>query len=303
MAFTMESLETPIPSVAVGPRDHELPVREFVGYDKNGTTTITGSPINPKQENIPEDKAADITEESVTLPAKASALLRKEQAQRQREQALKKRESEFADRLADADKYAQLKAKAANKDFSAAEELGISYDEFVNYKLKQQVEQNPEEQRYLEVRSEIDGLKKAQEEQTLKEYQENQSLWKQEISKTIEKEEFSTIRDLNAQQMVLDLINDSFDEDGVELTAEQAAKEVEEFLFKKSEKFSSITKLKNKAPEGKVLGPPRASPKTITQNMTVTSKSTPASKPFHLMSESEQIAEAIRRVQAAKLQR
>jgi hypothetical protein len=103
--------------------------------------------------------------------------------------------------------------------------------------------------------------------------------------------------------MVIRHINDSFEEDDVELTVEQAAKDIEDALLERASKFASVSKLKNKTSENKVLGAPKSSVKTITQNMTTTPKTSPASKPFHLMSESEQLAEAIRRVQAAKLQR
>ena len=107
------------------------------------------------------------------------------------------------------------------------------------------------------------------------------------------------------EEAVLQHVNDSFEQDGVKLTAEQAAKEIEEALIARAEKFSSVSKIKNKqVSEAKVLGPPKTSSvKTITQQMTTTPKTAPTSKPFHLMSESEQIAEAFRRVQAAKLQR
>jgi hypothetical protein len=100
--------------------------------------------------------------------------------------------------------------------------------------------------------------------------------------------------------MVLQHVNDSFDEDDVELTVEQAAKEIEAEAVKRAEKFASVSKIKQRFSEPpKVLGAPKTAPKTITQSMTLSSEKA-ASKPFHLMSESEQIAEAIRRVQAAK---
>lgn len=310
MAFTTEAIDLSGPvKNPTGPAEFDLPVKEFIGYDPKGTMSITGSPIqrpNPKQEAPSETKVdaeSPKAEESVTLSPKISAIARKEQVLLKRERDFAMREKALEAKLADAEKYSQLKTKVAAKDYSAAEELGLTYDEFVKHELNKK-EPDPTEQKFRTLEEKLSQFEKAQEEKESKEYQANQSLWKQEISKLVsESEEFSTIRELKMEEAVLRHVNDSFEEDGIELTAEQAAKEIEEALVERAEKFASVTKIRQKyeAPS-KVLGPPKSSPKTITQNMTVTSEKH-VSKPFHLMSESEQIAEAYRRVQAAKLQR
>ena len=300
------------------PNQFNLPVKEFIGYDPKGTQTVTGSErvkpeseadkpsekekTDPKQADKPEEEKKD--EESVTLSPKISAIARKEQAQRQREQALKQREKDLADKIAKAEKYDQLRGKLEAKDYSAADELGMSYEEYTQYLLNKQASTDPTEQRFRKIETENETLKRALEEKETQEYQANQALWREAISKAVaENDEFSTIRELKAESTVLQHINDSFEEDGVELTVEQAAKEIEEALVKRAEKLSSISKLKKgTSEETKVLGPPKTQPRTLTQNMTTTSvKSKP--KPFHLMSESEQLAEAIRRVNEAKLTR
>lgn len=305
MSYTTEALESgPIPTARAGMSELDMPTKEFVGYDPKGTTTVTGTQREIPKQLVTNEETPAVTEEAVSLSPKISALARKEQAQRQREAQLKRREQELSSKLADAEKYAQLKAKMANKDFGAAEELGISYEEYTTYKLNQQTSENPEEQRYRKVEKELADLKRGQEEQVIKEYQANQSLWKQEIARVVtENEEFVGIREMKAENAVLQHINDSFDEDGVELSAEQAAREIEAAIKKQEERFTQISGLRNKnASEGKVLGPPKNAPKTITQNMTVTS-SKPSHKPLHMMSESEQWAEAKRRYEASKQQR
>jgi sulfur relay (sulfurtransferase) DsrC/TusE family protein len=306
MAFTMEAIETPAIANPTGPKEFDLPSKEFVGYDPKGTTTVTGSQKseNPKQETTSESAPAAQPakpEESITLSPKISAIARAEQVRLKREQALIQREKALEARLADADKYAQLKSKIANKDYSAADELGLTYDEYTEYLTRKQADANPEEQRYRKVEDEIKTLKKAQEEQAIKEYEANQALWKQEISKVVaENEEFSTIKELGLEHVVLQHVNDSFEEDGIELTVEAAAKEIESELVKRAEKFASVSKIKKKAEDApRVLGAPKTQPKTITQNMTVTSQK-PSTKPLHLMSEMEQWEEARRRVEAAR---
>lgn len=312
MAFTVESMESPNIAARDGtPNQFDLPVKEYIAYDPKGKTDITGQPIVREEKEIPTQATTVETvstegepAESVKLSPKITALARKEAAQRQREQALKVREQGFADKLAKAEKYEKLEAKIKAKDYSAADELGLNYEEYTNYLLTKQAGENPGEQRFRKQDEEIAALKRAQEEQVNKDYSHNQSLWKQEIAKVVDSNEaFSTIKELGMHEHVLQLINDSFDEDNIELTVEQAAKHVEEALVERAEKFASVTKVKNRFQDtGKVLGPPKTSGKTITQNMTVTSTQTKP-KPFHLLSESEQIQEAYRRVQAAKLQR
>lgn len=312
MTFTAEAIEAVSPATALSePSQFDLPVKEFVGYDPKGTTTVTGSPIQrpaPQAEAATEETSPVTPEETVTLSREISAIARKEQAHRQREMKLKQRERELEARLADADKYRALRTKLDAKDYSAADELGMTYEEYTQYLLKKQEGVKPEEERYRKVESELQKLKGQHEEIIQKEYQANQKLWQAEIKGLVATgDDYSTIRELGAEHLVLQHVNDSFEEDGIELTAEQAAKEIEEGLLadaeKKSAKYSSLSKLKSRteAP-AKTLGAPKSAPKTITQSMTVTSQKQP-SKPFHLMSESEQLAEAMRRVQAAKLQR
>jgi len=315
MSFTTEAIDAPVtPKSNLEQSQFDLPSKEFVGYDPKGTTTVTGTPIqkkdleNSKQSNINEqveDAPVQKEEESVKLSPQVTALVRKEQAQRKREHVLAQRERELAQKLADADKYAQIKAKLEAKDYSAADELGLSYDEYTQYLIDKKSSEDPTEKRYRQVEEKLSSLEKAQEEQAIKEYQANQALWKQEIAKIVgENEEFSTIKELGVEHLVLQHVNDSFEEDGIELTSEQAAKEIEAELVRRAEKFASVTKIKKKFSDpSKVLGAPKTAPKTITQSMTVTSGQKPSSKPFHMMSEMEQWEEAARRVQASRIQR
>ena len=309
MAYTVESLEpTSIPARNNEPNQFDLPERSI---DPRDPKTIVkkeeaAAVADPDATQPPTSEGAApeaaTTEESVRLSPQISALARKEQAQRQREFALKQREKSLEAKLAKADQFEKLQKALESKDFSAAEELGLTYEQYTQYLLKKEAEKNPAEQKLSEIDKKLAELQKAQEDLTNREYQANQSLWKTEIARVVtENPDFSTIKDLKAEHLVLQHINDSFDEDGTELSAEDACKDIEAALYERAEKFAGVTKLKSKqAVEAKpTLGPPKNSPKTITQTMT-TSSQKPSSKPFHLMSESEQLAEAYRRVQAAK---
>lgn len=281
-----------------------LPTKTFSSFDPKSIKTVAGNdknpqPPDPKQASVAVDAVA---EESVMLSPKVSAMARKEQAARQREQALIKREKELEAKLADAEKFAQLKAKIAAKDYSAADELGLKYDDLVQHELNKESSKDPAELRARKMEEEIQSLRKTLEEREIQEAIDNDNLWKAEISKfTGENEEYYLIKEQKAEDAVFQHIKDSFNEDGVELTVEQAAKEINDALVERAERYASYFERKNKVSAAKVLGPPKTAT-TITQNMTTTPlkhKSTP----FHLLSESEQLAEAIRRVQAEKLKR
>lgn len=312
MAFTTSDIPAPAPGTQPNPkpqmREFDLPSIEFTGYDPKGTTSITGSEIKrppPPEENLKQENKTEATEETVTLNSpKISALLRKEQAQRQRELSLKQREKDLAEKLAKAERFEQLQTKMQAKDYSGAEELGLSNEAYTEYLIEKQAASNPQEEKYRELDSKLREVAKKQEELQKREYQANQSLWKQEIKSKVKanEEEFSSIIAYGdeAEGAVLHLINDSYDEDGTEYTAEEAAKLVEQTLLAQGEKFLAFPKLQKRL--GEKLGPPKTSPKTLTQTMTVTSQKQ-SQKPFHLMSESEQLAEAIRRVQEEKLNR
>lgn len=311
MGFTTETIAPPPTGRALAePAQFDLPVKEFVGYDPKGQAP-TNSPLVQKTKAEPQQTAEvapeveEEKEESITLSPKLSALARKEQAQRARERAIVEKERTFAEKMADAEKYQQLKAKVASEDFSGVEELGVSYDKYVKHELNKEAK-SPEEIRIQQLEEKLTAVQKAQDEKEVQEYQANQALWQKEIGKVVsENPEFSAIKRKGAEAAVLQHINDSFNDDGKELTVEEAAKDIESALRAKAQEWKDILELDQpepKVPDARVLGAPKTQIKTITQNMT-TSSVKQVAKPFHLMSESEQLQEAIRRVQAAKLQR
>lgn len=306
MAFTVAPMEAPklAPLNPLEQNQFDLPVKEFIGYDIKANAPRPQEP-DATQPNTVEEKEEPTSTESLALSPKISALARKEAAQRLREAQFRQREKSLEARLAQAEKYEKLQARLAAKDYSAADELGMSYEEYTNYLLTKQAGEKPEEKRFRSLEDELSSLKKDKEEQVARDYQANQALWKKEISTVVsDAEAYPEINFVGAeaQAAVLQHINDSFDQDDVELSAEEAAKEIESYLAERALKLSESPTLKKKFEASKTLGPPRSAPKTITNQMTTT-PTKQSSKPFHLMSESEQIAEAIRRVQAAKLQR
>lgn len=307
MPFTTEAMPMPVGTQTNQPNQFDLPVKEFQGFDPKGTTTITGSqrviPEKPVAETTTPATAsvAEVPPGEVQLSPKVSAIARKEAAQRAREKAIQEKERTFAEKMADADSFHKLKEKIKAKDYSGLDELGVAYEEIVKHELNKEAAKDPTKEELRQLREEQVKLRKTLEEKEVKEYEANQALWRAEIQRVVaEKPEFAAVKKMEAYDTVLQHINDSFEEDGTELTVEQAAKEISDALTERAQKWKTILDDEAKpVTEKKVLGAPKTESKTLTQNMAPTSQAVKP-KPFHLLSESEQIAEAIRRVQAAK---
>lgn len=236
-----------------------------------------------------------IPEESLKLSGPAIALARKEQAHRQRELALKERERQVEARLADAEKFEKLRAKIGEKDFSEAEALGLNYEDYVEYKLKSTGEVDPRDQKFQEIQDEVKNLKKQQEESIQRQYEETVSEYRSEIKKLVaEKPEFSKIKKMNAEEHVLQLIIDTFEEDGTQLTVDKAAKDVEMFLTEEKKKWDALS---DEGVEAEMQRPTLPRPtRTLTNEMTAGAQTARPQKSLQHMSDEERYAEARRRV-------
>lgn len=238
--------------------------------------------------------------ESITLSPQASAKARQEQAYRQREAVLKQREADLELKLKDAEQFAQLKAKLASKDFKAAEELGINYDDYTAYQMaKQEGEPSEEVKAVKALQSEVESLKKGQEEKAAKEYDSTVAAYRKEITALVAADpEFSSIKELGHEESVLQLILDSWEEDSTEMTVAEAAKDIETYLVEEATKMANLTKVRPKVDERK-LPLPKPGLKTLTQQVSV-GATPPNTKPLSQMSDSERYAEARRRALAKR---
>ncbi len=282
-----KQVEKPIPTRTVSTRLGPKP------------TEIAGQPIT---NNSPAAESAPVPEESVRLSAQVSAIARKEQAFRQREQALKEREKAIEARLLDADKFGKLKEKISAKDFSEAEALGLSYEDYTKYVLEKQEGEDPKEARIRALEERLAAKEKDEETSAANQYEETIGEYKKEIAKLVSLDpEFSSIKELKREDAVLQLILDAFEADGEELTVNEAARQIEDYLVDYGKKFTSLPKFKTTNEEAKpqeveqrMLPRPMVG-RTLTNDMTVNSEKRPLKSLQHL-SESERYAEARRRV-------
>lgn len=264
------------------------------------TRTINSSTTRPninQAPNIKSSPAAEsiVTEESVKLSPQLTALARKQQAHRQREQALDQREKDLEARLAEAEQYSQLKTKLSSKDFSSAEALGLTYQEYTEYLLNKQAGEDPEGQRFKALEDEIQALKKGNEEKANQEYEETVAEYKSEIAKLVaESPDFPKTKKAQKEDAVLQLILDSWEEDGLQLSVDEAARDVEAHLTEEAKKWASL--MDEPVKEEVKLPPPTMGSRTLTQQMAPAGIEKQPARSLHHLPDNERFAEARRRM-------
>lgn len=270
-------------------------------------TRSTPRPQNPHQPTTTKEPAAAdpaTPEESVKLSPQLSAIARKEQAFRQREAVLKQREKDLEAKLAKADQFDQISTKFAAKDYSEAEKMGLSYEEYTKYRLDKMSSEDPQTQALKKLEAEIQAIKTQQEESVSQSFDETVSEYKKEIAKAIaEDPEFSSVKELKREDAVLQLILDTWEEDQVELSVKDACKDIEEFLVEQGKRFSALPKLKTApAVDERKLPPPKPTVRTLTNSMQPSGEEKKPVVSLQSLSEAERYAEARRRALAKRQQ-
>jgi len=302
----MPTREAITDSIVPAPVEKPLPTRTV--------STRISQRLAPEAQNTPQPStngssaAVSAPEESVKLSPQLSALARKEQAFRQREQALKAREKEMEERLAEADKYRKLRESAQKNDFSGIEqEFGLNYENHTKYLLEQQAGEDPNSQKFKQLEDEISSLKKEQEENATKQFEETVAAYKKELTQLAETNpEFlkvKSFKDTGADgkeftgiDVALQFIIDSFDEDGTEVTVDEALKLTKKHIEETANKWASF--IDKPQAEQKILPPPKVGTKTLTNDMQPTGEV--KKKSLQYMSDEERYAEARRRVLARR---
>jgi len=305
----MPTREAITDSIVPAPVEKPLPTRTV--------STRVAQRLAPEAQNTPQSStngssaAVSAPEESVKLSPQLSALARKEQAFRQREQALKAREKEFEERAAEAEKYRQLKERASKNDYSGIEqEFGLNYENHTKYLLEQQAGEDPNSQKFKQLEDEISNLKKEQEENATKQYEETVAAYRKELTQLAEtnpeylkvksfKDTGADGKDFTGIDVAMQFILDSFEEDGTEVTVEDALKLTKKHIEETANKWASFID-KPEAPAQKILPPPKVGSKTLTNDMQPSGEV--KKKPLQYMSDEERYAEARRRVLARRAQ-
>lgn len=224
------------------------------------------------------------------LSPQLAVLLKKEQKFRQEQAAFKKERAEL-------EELRSLKAKIAAGDYSEADKL-IDYEKFTQHKLGK----DPKAEELAEFRAELAALKADRDKDVSDRFESAINQRRVAVKSLIaSNEDYSTIKELKAEEAVVQLILDTWENEEVELSPDEAALMVEKELIERGRKWSSLKKLKSETtaetPEKKELPPLKTGTKTLTNNMASTGEIKRPSTPLHLMTEQERYAEARRRAE------
>lgn len=257
------------------------------------TDNTVASPSDPAAVSAP-------AAESVALSPAMAALARKEQRFLQQQSELKAQQKALEAERAEIAELKAMKAKLAAKDFSGIEEQ-VPYDDYVKYLLSKQP-QSEEAKHLAEISNRIEKIEGTQKQSLEDRMADAINSTRDAVKGVVESNaEFSSIKELGLHEAVVQHILDSWDQDNVELTPEQAAKEVETLLVEQAAKFAGLPKLKAATPaapaEEKKLPPLKQGITTLTNNMAAAGDAKRPNRPFQGMSDSERWAEARRRAE------
>lgn len=251
--------------------------------DKNSDPAVPGTPA-----------------ETVTLSPQVAALARKEQAFRQREQlqkqekvAIEKERAEFAELKA-------MKEALTTGDYSKLDGI-VPYEKFTEWKVAQLQGSDPTQTALKEVKTELDSIKKAQADDISKRFDAAVEDRRKAVKALAETPEFAPLKKGGDKvvEAAVQHILDTWEHEGIEISPEQAAKEVKQVLKERLDWHKALFEEANADPapaDGKALPPLKAAAKTITNNMNASAITRP-NKSFQGMSDSERYAEARRRAE------
>lgn len=233
------------------------------------------------------------------LSPQLAALARKEQKFREEQKKFKAAELALDAERKEIAELKALKEKLAAGDYSEADKL-IDYEKLTQHKLGK----DPRSEELDTLRSEIGALKADREKDINDRFESAVNQRRVAVKSLIASgDEYSAVKELKAEDAVVQHILDTWENDGIELSPAEAAKEVDTALREKAQKWAKILGTKEeparveeqKAESTKELPPLKPAMKTLTNNMGSTGDIKPLKKPLHLMNDQERYLEARRR--------
>lgn len=306
MSYTVESIDSNTPSAPIQTTAQVMKEEKVIGAQPPNRLAEAQARVaerlgqtNTNVETPKAEESKPATEESVKLSPHMAALARKEQKFRQEQHKLKTDRAALDAEKAEVAELKTLREKLAAKDYSGIESQ-LSYEEYTQYLINKDKGTNPEQQALKKLEDEVNGLKKSQEENVSKQFEAAVNERRQAVNKLVETNpEFARIKKANMQETVVKHILDTWEHDSVELSVEDALKEVNEALIERAKKWAALLE-EEQAPtidgEKKQLPPMKQGIKTLTNQMT-TGDVKRAVRPLHTMSEGERYAEARRRAE------
>lgn len=256
-------------------------------------TASTEAPLEEVKDKPAEpslsSQYAQLGRKEKALRAQVRDLRAREDALKAKEEALRTKESAPQPAI-DESKYIP-KEKITQDLLGTLSELGFTYDQITQAVLDQGQGPDPATKALInqlqteinQLKGETEGTKKAMENQQQQSYQQALNEIRSETKRLVTLDPaFETIKETNSINDVVELIEETFKEDGVLLTVEEAAQEVEDYLVEKLSAYATkINKIKQRLQPKPVAPKPteqvqRAQPpqqsKTLTNSMATSRK-------------------------------
>ncbi|NDC25349.1 MAG: hypothetical protein EBZ49_14645 [Proteobacteria bacterium] len=242
----------------------------------------TVAPIAPEQQEPIVEQQPQQPDQSAERFAQ---LARKEKALRAQARQLQEQQKAWQEQQAKS--QSSWKDQVKNDPLSVLAEAGLTHDQIAEMLLNSR----PDDMEMRRVKAELQALKNAQQEQFSKIQDAQKAAYEQAVKQVSREvnmlvdgnEAYETIKATKSQTAVVELIKQTYDEDGVLLSAEEAADMVEEYLTDEALTLAKLKKVQSK------LAPPEAAQsgdevqqnqKPLIQTKTLTNTVTTASKPM-----------------------
>lgn len=233
-------------------RDEEEVVEQEASTEAEETTEEVPKVAEKKVETADSRRYADLARREKAIRIKAQ---QQDQAMKTREAALAAREAELTGKVTEfsPDKYLD-RSKLKRDPLQALAEAGVTYEELTQQILNQGNRDPRTDAHIEELRNEIKALRAANEE-TQSSISKKQTADYNAAVKQIEVDVknlvkmdpyFETIKQTNSVSDVVELITATYEKDGILLSVEEAAKEVEDYLVDEAMKLTRIGKIKQK---------------------------------------------------------
>lgn len=244
------------------------------------------------RETIPSEVAASTPSEAVEEKplspqfaqlAKRERMFRRElQALKAREASMKAKESEYANKYVPRDQIAE---DFRTNPIEAMRKYNLSYDQLTQAALNAP---SPQDQTIADLKKEIEALRGGVDEtknliskQQADAYDQALNQIRMEAKMMVFNDpQFETIKEMKAEESVVELIKETFDKTGTILSVQDAAKEVEDYLLDETLRLVKGRKIQERlnatpaaASEIVAAKAPSSAPKTLTHaNVTSPSK-------------------------------
>lgn len=213
----------------------------------------TTSPVAPTElpDLTPELVAPETPKAEEALSPRFAALAREQKILRQRQQALKAQEDAWLKKQSEYESNYIPKDKIKADGVSVLLENGYTMDQIAQILLNNNSPKDPAmvkmEQKILDLEQKAQEPIKRFEEIQAKQREQAINNVRNDVKLLVDSDEnFETIKEMDAQEAVVDLIIKVFDETGDLLTTADASKQIEEKLLERALKFAALKKVQSK---------------------------------------------------------